>query len=500
MLKGHAKIELTDVKTGKVKKYEHDNMFTNALETDFNNKWVSAIGDLAGLDIRNTPIEENMLGGIALFSDTIEENANIINFPNGNEVVGYAGTIVNPGTDPLLGSRNLNESIPYNPETHSVTYVWDFTTAQGNGEISAIGLTDGNNIDYYGINLFDKRVVGMKTVENIDACMGFDYQANMTRMFNAFKASQNPVNIVKWDGDDIIFVENKTGSFDFIRTKIKLNSVGLHDNIIKREETLEPITVNMPSAYSNINYKPTYWIDGDDGYYYGFISMNNSSFTTPSNGTGEYLSEYGGIYLQIIKVNKNTFSVEVHNVTLPSFNSRQTYAFPFTQHPIITNDYILFRPIYNSSLRLSNTGVNNIINGIGLTKINKLDFTVSIDVFKDKNEEEVLSYGYVGNTTGNANNIGYRIGIYLMGQLNMKLNNGTYQMNDFVVNDAGVVLAKCPGAMRSDTKQPENYIMNVDEQPNRYFLPFLAEEIYYIQAIMYTLHTHITTFTIKNMD
>ena len=35
-LHGHAKIELTNVKTGEVQTIEHDNMFTNALNDMFN--------------------------------------------------------------------------------------------------------------------------------------------------------------------------------------------------------------------------------------------------------------------------------------------------------------------------------------------------------------------------------------------------------------------------------------------------------------------------------
>ena len=50
MLKGHAKIELTDVKTGEIQVYEENNLFTNIIDELANNNAfaLSAVaGDMA---------------------------------------------------------------------------------------------------------------------------------------------------------------------------------------------------------------------------------------------------------------------------------------------------------------------------------------------------------------------------------------------------------------------------------------------------------------------
>jgi hypothetical protein len=138
-LKGHTKIELTDVNTGKVDTYEDDNMVTNAvtkLLTDYGTGIVSSMTNING------NFFPDYLGGMLLFKNALVEDANAY-FPSGdNEVVGNAAynSSSSPTDNPYMGTYNATES-HVDDRNKTVTFVYDFTTSQANGSISAISLT-----------------------------------------------------------------------------------------------------------------------------------------------------------------------------------------------------------------------------------------------------------------------------------------------------------------------------------------------------------------------
>lgn len=135
MLKGHAKIELTDVETGKIQVYEEDNLFTNIIDELVNNNAfaLSAVtGDLSGY----LPLATRALGGVLLFKEVIEEDPQVM-FPPVAPIA-YAGDSTDAGTDIRMGTYNKTESKQL---TNGYQHIWDFTTSQGNGTIACIGLT-----------------------------------------------------------------------------------------------------------------------------------------------------------------------------------------------------------------------------------------------------------------------------------------------------------------------------------------------------------------------
>ena len=146
-IKGHTKIELTDVNTGKKEIVESDNTFQSSVVASymrslglFNNNPFNN-GDWNGRDILR-----NFAGGIFCFSDTIAEGKKYM--PAGNTMIANgAYQIYNNTTPTELGSFNGVES---NIGTDSATLVYDWTTAQGNGEISCVCLTSetGGYIGY----------------------------------------------------------------------------------------------------------------------------------------------------------------------------------------------------------------------------------------------------------------------------------------------------------------------------------------------------------------
>lgn len=135
MLKGHAKIELTNVKTGEKKVIEHDNMLTNYYRDLFTPRGI------AGRNIVHTGIawnKQQMFGGILLFENSLDNNADNYKFPHDNKMVARGSNIAYSGVDTTIGSFNEAES---SFSVDSATLVWDWTQERGNGTISALGLT-----------------------------------------------------------------------------------------------------------------------------------------------------------------------------------------------------------------------------------------------------------------------------------------------------------------------------------------------------------------------
>lgn len=133
MLKGHIEIELHNHKTGSREKIEQDNLITNAVTKISNN--------LIGRNQAATtfmPLTTNALGGVMLFTDPLTENANNLAFPTSNLIVGFAGQTVNT-TSKFMGSIN---SLETGPIEDGFMTVWDFSTAQANGLLSSMALTN----------------------------------------------------------------------------------------------------------------------------------------------------------------------------------------------------------------------------------------------------------------------------------------------------------------------------------------------------------------------
>ena len=149
-LKGHTRIELTDVRTGEKKVIEHDNNFQPGVLANY----------LRGLGaFNNSPFDNdtwagyaewrNLVGGIMLFTDSIDDSQDEVEYmPDGNVMIANASYgVTNSGVPSELGSWNEAESVIAND---SVTLVFDWNTSQGNGTISAVCLTSelGGYIGY----------------------------------------------------------------------------------------------------------------------------------------------------------------------------------------------------------------------------------------------------------------------------------------------------------------------------------------------------------------
>ena len=144
MLKGESIIELTDVRTGEREFYKDTNMVTNALSDVINCSSAWLADRVYNMAQYMYPIYENLLGGVVLFPEQLEENPEKYWAPYSLDPVGFASNVANTGSDTRRGSINVNESGPVLNDAGDkmgYKYVWDFSTSQGNGQIASICLT-----------------------------------------------------------------------------------------------------------------------------------------------------------------------------------------------------------------------------------------------------------------------------------------------------------------------------------------------------------------------
>lgn len=142
-MKGTATITLTDAKTGEIlsRTVEH-NMVTNALTNIFNPVNYSLLHefDYSALFREGLPVWKQVIAGVMLLGNTVEEDADNILLGPDTIPVGTAGTEY-AGTNIYRGTLNLNETYETENGYH---FTWDFGTDKANGTIRCVALTSKN--------------------------------------------------------------------------------------------------------------------------------------------------------------------------------------------------------------------------------------------------------------------------------------------------------------------------------------------------------------------
>ena len=150
-LHGYTKIELTDVKTGKVETQEKHNIVTNAVSNILNgfdrslNLQLMLADKLYTNDNSGDGTITNLItafyGGLYLYDTPLGSNPDTLFAPAGAALVGTAlQNTANTGINPYRGSYNQAES-SVDIENGVVTFVYDFATNQANGTIASVCLT-----------------------------------------------------------------------------------------------------------------------------------------------------------------------------------------------------------------------------------------------------------------------------------------------------------------------------------------------------------------------
>lgn len=314
MLKGKTVIELTDVHTGKKEHYEDTNLVTEAAMDVLN-------CNIKGMLYNGTtfngstgddwmlPLKKNIMGGILLYQNALEERADTIYAPLDNPLIGYASDDANNTEDIRRGSRNLTESKEVDG---GYRFVWDFATSQANGTISAICLSNtlaGKGTQYAGnymvrigtwsANVQDKYksycMRGNKRVY-----IGEGYRLEMTTYYNSTEATLRKIH------DDYLHaalvdrpLTRMTTEADE-ETTIELNHYPSYYHYIggQKDGTEEP--------YSDNSEIWNYLYHGADGKWYGLVRRENRKYSHTSGNKDYYTHQDYEWYMDCIDGNKCT--------------------------------------------------------------------------------------------------------------------------------------------------------------------------------------------------
>lgn len=235
-IKGHCKVELKDVKTGRVEAQEHDNMLTKALEYFYGKGGFTNTSAMNASILRSNALYY-MLGGVMCLDTALEESNEIVRVPAGvGMTANGARDQLNSGAPTELGSYNDTESGWQ--QDGSLKMVWDWTTSQGNGDIKSVCLSS--------------------------AFGGFKGIGNKTSL----ESKSNPWNISNYNsvsalsgisGIPLGYKDNKVYSLQAIagveswtikRYDFPYSQIDIRDTSTARE--IDEITVSIPSIIQNL--------------------------------------------------------------------------------------------------------------------------------------------------------------------------------------------------------------------------------------------------------
>ncbi len=338
-IRGTMVLELTDENTGEVERMEETNMVTNAvnhiLGLNLMGIFYAASGEYDSHLIWNSyllPICPNMIGGILLFSSALEEDAENIYVGSGNLPVAYASNDVNATADTARGSLNLTESKALD---NGYKFVWKFTPSQGNGTITAVALTSalggacayGSSVDdsstFLELKKTDIGDLGDETKADLFRAVEIDFENNLMYSFG-------------YDTSSVIIKKMRLPVF----------TIGLNERLDDSTCTLLEEKVIPCSTFKFYGSYTPYgdFIDGRDGYWYGFSNQQNSS---------------GNATMLWIKISKEDYSFTegswtLSNAHLPAVGSFKNDSYPCrTIRGVIRGRY-LYLPAYE------NTGIYKI--------------------------------------------------------------------------------------------------------------------------------------------
>ena len=279
-VKGKTIFELTDVNTGKVEKYEDNNMVTNALQEFLDPCGSWGIYPFAKDDVRNTVVRKTLTGGIFLFNSALKEDvANTYADASVKMVGNGALGISNATTVTELGSYNSEESGVQ--ADGSIKYVYDFLTSQANGTIQSVCLTSKVG-GYMGYGNESQKRVYDADLRNTDYQNNIYKYANFIKLADRFYVTcmmyavynEDAVyavdpNSVKWkDNPSTVLGElhwTKTGKIRINKYRLGVSSVGLTDYAYVNS-LIDSYDVAIPQDILN------YMSAGSGSYYLNYVA------------------------------------------------------------------------------------------------------------------------------------------------------------------------------------------------------------------------------------
>ena len=338
-LKGNMVIELVDGNTGEEERIEEGNMVTNAVNDILGLNPMGIFYAVAGeydthllWNDKLLPICPNMVGGILLYSDPLEEDADNI-YPSTVKLpVAYAGNDVNATANVARGSLNLTESKALED---GYKFVWEFTPSQGNGTIAAVALTSalgGKNA--YGS--MDSSATSFLQV--METKLEEQTKEELAELYSAVEVDfGNNLMYSLTFADQSVIVKKK---------RLPVFTVGLNDRL---DDTTCTLLEETAIPCSTFKFQGSYtpygdFLDGHDGYWYGFSNSGNSS---------------GNATVYWVKIKKDGLSMEegvwtLSNVCIRTLGSFKVDTYVERSSRGIIRDGYLYTPAYD------NTGIYKI--------------------------------------------------------------------------------------------------------------------------------------------
>lgn len=332
-LKGTTVIELTDVNTQEVETFVEENMVTNAVNN------ILGLNPMAvfycekdystGLVWTNNllPICPNMIGGILLFPKALEENKDSIYVKSNNLPVAYASNNVNSTENMSRGSMNLTESKKLD---NGYKFVWEFSASQGNGTIAALGLTSAKG----GENGFGSLVADASPFLELK-------KVDIGNLSGEEQMLLYEVVEVDFEKDLLYSIAFEDSSIRIRKIRIPIFSIGLNEKIDDTTFTILEDKTIAASTFQFLGSKASSgeFVDGKDGYWYGFANVGNSS---------------GDATVHWAKISKTDYSISegtwtLSNTYLAEAGSRDAAAtYPKRVGKCCMRNGYLYVPAYNN--------------------------------------------------------------------------------------------------------------------------------------------------------
>lgn len=342
-LKGTMVIEMTDTNTGEVETVVDENMVTNAVNHLFginpmaiHYKTGGRYDDQMIWNDEMLPVCPNMIGGILLFPKAITEDADNIYLSSDNLPVAYASNDVNATANTMRGSMNLTESKALD---NGYRFVWEFTPSQGNGTIAAVGLTHKHG----GANAYGSEVD--------DASPFLQIKKASLDLDDAMLEVLYKVVEVDFENNLLYAIGYANNTVQVYKYRIPVFNVGLNERLDDSTLTLLDETVLQCSTFKFYGSYTPYgdFLDGHDGYWYGFSNQQNSS---------------GNATMLWIKIKKSDLSYTegswtLSNVAIPAIGSQKYDNYPARISMAVIRNGYLYIPAYGKEgiykINLSNS-------------------------------------------------------------------------------------------------------------------------------------------------
>lgn len=349
MIKGHTKIELMDVHTGKKEVVEHDNMITNAVHDLCNPPYPLFPSEMQVPVINyNKPLIESLFGGIMLWEDSLNDDADDYVFPHGVGCTGYACNKANSGVNNMMGTYNASESGYQSDGSHKK--VWDFSTAQANGIISSLSLvpTMTGNMGW-GVTEYDGSLVengdGYKATGIYDYGNKLLYSDRVLYVKDGYVYAIKQFNLYYDSNHQNLHISRNGGKLIIQKYLIPSKQISLFANY-NYLKFVEEFEVQLPSDFVAS-------ISTSSSYYYGMCMYDDRSESINLIITDSSVIKSGGT-IKLCRIGVSAYTLSTYDISFP-------VSVVFTLIKTGNQDYDLYASICGNKLVVTEYGTNNMV-------------------------------------------------------------------------------------------------------------------------------------------